>query len=465
MTEDRYRARSLWLDEFDGSLEPRPALAEDIEVDVAIVGGGYTGLWTAYYLLERDPGLRVAIVEREICGFGASGRNGGWCVGEMAGGYEKAEQIGDAARAFRQTRAAMDTVDEVGRVVAAEGIDCDFHKGGVIRVARTMPQLERQREEVEHHHGLGFTHDDLHLLDASEAGRRMGATNVLGGLFYGACARVHPAKLVRGLAAAVEAKGAAIFEQTAANSITPGSGTSRASVTTASGVIRATSIIRATEGYTKSLDGEARSMVPFYSLMVATEPLLDETWEQIGLADNETFADDRYLVIYGQRTADGRIAFGGRGAPYGYGSKIDESIEARSVMHDLIVETLVDLFPVLRTTKITHRWGGVLGIPRDWSPSVGLDCSTGIGWGGGYVGEGVAISNLAGRTLADLVVGRDSELTDLPWVDHHSRAWEPEPFRWVGISSAVRVMRSADDFEQRTGRPAKRAKILGLLRR
>lgn len=459
MSEDDYRRRSLWFDQYEGTLVPRTALAGDVDVDVAIVGGGYTALWTAYYLLTADPALRVAIIEREICGFGASGRNGGWCVGEMAGGYDTAARLGGHEGAVRQARAAMDTVDEIGRVVTHEGIECDFDKGGVIRVARTKPQLDRQISEVEHHHELGFGHDDLHLLDAAEAGRRLGATNVLGGMFYGACARVHPAKLVRGLADVVEALGAQIFEQTTATSVSAGE------VRTDRGVVRSTHVVRATEGYTKTLEGQPRALVPFYSLMVATEPLSEEIWDTIGLRQNETFADDRYLVIYGQRTADGRIAFGGRGAPYGYGSKIDPAIETRSAMHDLIADTLVDLFPVLSDVAITHRWGGVLGIPRDWYPSVGLDRATGLAWGGGYVGEGVAISNMAGRTLADLIAGTDSELTSLPWVNHRSRNWEPEPLRWTGISSAVRIMRSADAVEQRTQKPARRAELLGLIRR
>ena len=453
------RSRSLWLEQYPGSLEPRAALDGDTAVDVAIVGGGYTGLWTAYYLLVHDPSLRIAVVEAEICGFGASGRNGGWCVGEMAGGYETAERIGDADGAFRQTRLAMDTVEEVGKVVAAEGIECDFSHGGVIRVARTQPQLDRMVDEVAHMHRLGFTADDLSLLDAGEAVRRLGATDVLGGLHYGACARVQPAKLVRGLADVVEARGATIYEQTRATAIESGR------VVTDRGTIQAETVVRATEGYTKTLDGHLRSMVPFYSLMVATEPLSDAIWEQVGLRNNETFADDRYLVIYGQRTADGRIAFGGRGAPYGYGSKIDPQIESRSAMHELIIKTLRELFPVLGDVDFTHRWGGVLGIPRDWTPSVGLDRATGMAWAGGYVGEGVAIANFAGRTLADLILERESDLIDLPWVNHRSRSWEPEPMRWIGIRSAVALMRSADRYERTNGESADRAKLIQLIRR
>jgi glycine/D-amino acid oxidase-like deaminating enzyme len=351
-------------------------------------------------------------------------------------------------------RAMFETVDEVGRVCVAEGIDCGFAKGGTVRVARNDAQLARQRKEVEHHHAAGLSDDDLRVLDRTEAHRRLAATDIVGGLFFAHTAALHPAKLVHGLAHAVERRGVTIAERTTATRIAPGV------VDTDHGRLRAPTIVRATEGYTASLDGEARTLAPLYSLMIATEPLPDDVWGQIGLHQRETFADDRHLVIYGQRTVDGRIAFGGRGAPYGYGSRIDPAIETSSRRHDLIEATLRALLPALAQARITHRWGGVLGVPRDWFPSIAFDRSTGLAHAGGYVGEGVAAANLAGRTLADLIVGVDTERTDLPWVGHRSRRWEPEPLRWLGINGALRVMSSADRMESRTGRPARRADLL-----
>ncbi|MCH8972141.1 MAG: FAD-dependent oxidoreductase, partial [Acidobacteria bacterium] len=188
-------------------------------------------------------------------------------------------------------------------------------------------------------------------------------------------------------------------------------------------------------------------------------------WTEIGLAERQTFADDRHLVIYGQRTADGRIAFGGRGAPYLFGSRIDPATEQRSRIHDRLVETLVELLPALEGVAITHRWGGVLGVPRDWFPSVGFDRDTGSAWGGGYVGEGVAASNLAGRTLADLITGTESPRVDLPWVGHRSRNWEPEPLRWLSINGALQVMEWADRSESRTGRDSMLARWMWKLMR
>ncbi|MCP3977501.1 MAG: FAD-dependent oxidoreductase [bacterium] len=459
MTVD-YRNRSLWLDGFPGSLDPRPSLDGDSTVDVAIVGGGYTGLWTAYYLLQLDPTLRILVIEKEIVGFGASGRNGGWCIGEIAAGPDRHEDATDNAAARRFLHELFATVDEVGNVAQRESIDCHFAKGGTIRLARGPAHLARQRGEVDHQHqAFGLSDDDLRIVDAAEARRHIRGTDTVGGMFFAHSAALDPARLVRGLADSVERSGGTIVEQTAVTSIEPGR------VVTDRGIVRAEIIVRALEGYTGSLAGHARTLAPLYSLMVATEPLPESVWNEIGLADRQTFADERHMVIYGQRTADGRIAFGGRGAPYGFASRIDASIEHRSRIHDRIFETLVDLLPVLEGTKITHRWGGVLGVPRDWFPSVGLNRATGLAWAGGYVGEGVAASNLAGRTLADLITGTESNRIDLPWVGHQSRRWEPEPIRWLEINGALRVMGAADRSESRSGRESRLAQWMWRLLR
>lgn len=458
--QETYRSRSLWLDNHPGSLEPRPPLAGDTEADVAVVGGGYTGLWTAYYLLRLDPTLRVVVLERDIIGFGASGRNGGWCIGELAAGPARHERVAGNDSARRFLRELFDSVDEVGRVAERERIDCHFAKGGTIRLARNKAQLRRQADEVAHlHRAFGLADDDLRLLGADEARTHIRAANVMGGLLFAHTAALHPARLVRGLGEAVERLGATIVEQTTASAIGPGR------VLTDRGTVKADVVVRALEGYTPTLDGQSRALAPLYSLMVATEPLSDDLWTEIGLAKRQTFADDRHLVIYGQRTADGRIAFGGRGAPYGFRSRIDPAVERRSRIHDRIIETLVELLPQLTGVGISHRWGGVLGVPRDWFPSVGYHRQSGIAWAGGYVGEGVSPSNLAGRTLADLITGTDSPRVDLPWVGHRSRNWEPEPLRWLSINGALRVMGFADRSESRGGRDSRLAKGMWRLLR
>ena len=234
-------------------------------------------------------------------------------------------------------------------------------------------------------------------------------------------------------------------------------------VVTSRGTVRAKAVVRATEGFSTQLRASHRDVIPFYSLMIATEPLATELLDEIGLRNGEVFSDMRHLVIYGQRTLDGRIAFGGRGAPYHYGSRIKAEFDCDRRMHDLVHKALVELFPALSGLRVTHRWGGPLGIARDWHPSVGFDRVTGLGWAGGYVGDGVAVTNLAGRTLAALITGVDEDLTRLCWVGHRSPSWEPEPLRWLGVNAALRAMALADQGEARSGRDSRLAGALGKL--
>jgi glycine/D-amino acid oxidase-like deaminating enzyme len=236
-------------------------------------------------------------------------------------------------------------------------------------------------------------------------------------------------------------------------------------VTTAHGTVTADVVVRATEAYTRDLPGERRTLIPIYSLMVATEPLPQAVFDEIGLADRPTFADDRYMVIYGQRTEDNRLAFGGRSVPYAFGYAIRPSLEQRARSHAQIAASLRELFPAVADAKITHRWGGVLGAPRNWMPSAQFDRATGFATAGGYVGEGVAAANLAGRTLADLVLGEETEPTTLPWVTVRSRKWEPEPLRWIGVRGARSVLGVADVLEDRNRGEAKWAQRLSRVLR
>jgi len=423
---------SFWLHSL-GPVTPRPALPGDRTADVAIVGGGYTGLWTAYYLARAAPRLSVVVLEAEYCGFGASGRNGGWASGLFPVGVAELARRHGAERAAAMHAALAGAVDEVGRAAAAEGIDCDYAKGGTISLARSPAQLRRARASE------GF-------LDADQARGICGAGDVLGGVYRPDCAALHPAKLVRGLAGAAERHGVRIHEGTRVRRI------DRGSVVTDHGTVRAGTVVRALEGYTAALTGHRRALAPVYSLMIATEPLPPADWERIGLARRETFSDERHLVIYGQRTADDRLAFGGRGAPYHFGSRIEPGYDRVPAVFDRLRHTLTEMFGI--RPAIAYRWGGPLGIPRDWMPSVGLH--DGLAWAGGYVGDGVAAANLAGRTLADLILGAGSDLTRLPWVGHRSPRWEPEPIRWLGINAALRATGLRDTLERHRPRRAVR---------
>ncbi len=450
----------LWIDRLEPSVAHRAGLEADLDADVAIVGGGFSGLWTAYYLKRLAPALRVVVIERHHCGFGASGRNGGWAIGELAGSYadyaRRSSRSGSPGDSLRLMRAMFDAVDEIGRVAAAESIDCDYAKGGTIRVARTAPQAQRQTAEAAEAQRLGLTEDEFRLLGPDEACEQLNATGVRSGILVGPSAVVDPAKLATGLARTVEQSGVEIYEQTRATAI----GTAALQVVPnaqdrapSSRRVHAPVIVRATEAYTRDLRGSRRELLPVYSRMIATEPLPDEFFDDIGLAARPSFADDRRMVTYGQRTADNRIAFGATGVPYSFGSRIKPSMEEHLGMHRRIWRILAEMLPQLNDVGITHRWGGALGIPRNWLPGVRFCPQTGRGTLGGYVGEGVAASNLAGRTLAELIAGCNTDRTRLPWVGVSSRRWEPEPLRWLGVRSSRALLGVADRRELRSDRP------------
>ncbi len=449
-------SRALWADTAP-SRSARPALVRDVEVDVAVVGGGLTGLWTAHYLAEADPSLRIAVLEAETVGHGASGRNGGWCSALFPASLDSLADLGGRDAALAQHAAMRDSVDEVARAADALGIDAQLAKGGTIALVRSPAQLTRARAEVAHARRWGIGEDELSLLGAGQARSLVDAAGTLGATYTPDCAALHPLRLVHGLADSLVERGVVVHEHSRATDVGPGR------VVTAGGTLRAGTVLRATEGWTATLPGHRRDVVPVYSLVIATAPLPSEVWERIGLARRETFTDHRHLIVYGQRTADDRLVFGGRGAPYHFGSRIRPAYDADDRVFAALRATLVDLFPVLHDVRVTHAWGGPLGVARDWCASVGLDPVTRVGWAGGYVGDGVSTTNLAGRTLRDLVLGRDTALTRLPWVGHRSPHWEPEPLRWLGINAGLRAMTWADAEERLTRRPSLLARAVAPL--
>ncbi len=445
-------APSFWLEQL-GALPRRPALQQDREADVCIVGAGFTGLWTAYELRRADPSLEVVVLEARHVGFGASGRNGGWVLGEVSGSPRAWSRRGGAGAARTMARAIQETVGEVGAVIEREQIGCDWKHGGSLTVAQNQVQLDRLQGEAENQRVLLGAELARELLDAEAVRSRIAVDGALGGSFTPHCARVQPARLVLGLAACAERLGATIYERTPALELSPGI------VRTLNGYVRARFVLRATEGYTADLPGRHRAMLPLNSTMIVTEPLDQGTWNSIGWGGCETLLDGSLVYTYSQRTADGRIAIGGRGVPYRFGSRTDREGPVPASTAEQLRGRLTSLFPALRDVAVARAWHGVMGVTRDWCPTVGLDRLTGLGFAGGYVGDGVAASNLAGRTLCDLVLGRDSELTRLPWVGPPPRDWEPEPLRFIGARGTYSLYRIADVREQRHAHASRFGKL------
>ncbi len=442
-----YARYSFWLETSGDSLDPRAPLDGSIDVDVAILGAGFSGLWTAYYLLKREPSLNVAVLEAEIAGFGASGRNGGWCSSQfsMSPGLLR-ERFG--REAAREVMLAMyDAVDEVGRVCADEGIDAHYVKSGGLHIARGTHQAKANDDALALYDELGLA-DHYELLDAGQTVERIRVDGSIGSLLIKECAVIHPGRLVRGLARAVEKLGGTIYEQTPV--IDFESGPSPVLVTDR-GLVRAKTVVLAGEAYLTRFKRLNRQLLPMYSMISLTEPLDEDLWDEIGWRNRECVASNRYHVDYLQRTEDGRILFGSRGAPYIYGGPIADRYDHHQPTYDAIRRYVEEWFPMLRGVGFTHDWGGVFAVPRDWMTSVSYEPETGIATARGYAGQGVSTTNLAGRILADLITGVESSLTELPMAGHRSPNWEPEPLRWLGVTYVLRGYDRIDEQAERTG--------------
>jgi glycine/D-amino acid oxidase-like deaminating enzyme len=456
---------SLWWATLDHPVTPRASLRRDIDVDVAIVGGGFTGLWTARELKRRDPALRIAVLEKSVCGFGASGRNGGW-ASALFPIKNDVVVARSGLDAFTHQRHVLEgAVRDLGEAVEEDRIDARFIQGGTLTFARSELQSSRLKDEVRASHELGLSDNDVRWLEVSELYDYGYVRGAHGAMYSPHCARINPARLVRGLSDVDEDLGVAIYENTAVTRIRAGNNVRRPQVLTIGGTVTADFVVRATEAFTPTLPGERRTLAPIYSLMIATDPLSASFWDETGFRDYATFTDGRHLTIYGQRTSDNRIAFGGRGAPYHFGSTVEERFEENPKAFHVIERTLRELFPTLEGS-ITHQWGGPVGMTRDLSPSVLVDFETGLASAGGYTGDGVVLSRVCAIAIADLLTSPSTETahTRLPFVQHQGRRWEFEPLRWLGINMGIGLATWADHSERRGNRESRAAEWLHRLR-
>ncbi|GLK88820.1 NAD(P)/FAD-dependent oxidoreductase [Pseudomonas turukhanskensis] len=432
-----WRNVSLWMDQVDEPLIPRAPLIGAQEADVVIIGAGYTGLWTAYYLKRQAPELRVVIVEANISGFGASGRNGGWLMGAMLGEDRLLADLSPAAR--HESHELLHGIpDEVATVLQREGIDCDYRKAGVLYTAARYPEQETSlREQLRGLHAQGHTEADYRWLSVNELNEQLRVATPYGAIFTPHCATIQPAKLVRGLARTVERMGVQLFEQSAVTQWYPGV------VRTAQGEVRAEWVVPAIEGYSVTLPPLGNHLLPVQSLIVATAPLPASTWAEIGLERGQAFSEASRQVTYGQRTMDDRLVFGARGG-YKFGGKLRPDANLTDDEVSLRRYLFGELFPMLKKVPITHSWGGNLGMSRSFHPTMLCDRKNQVALAGGYGGEGVGASNLGGRTVAQLILGETSALTRQPWVQQDSsikqglRTWEPEPCRWLGYNAIIK---------------------------
>lgn len=423
--------QSLWADSEERFKGKR--LEANREFDVAIIGGGFSGLWTAFHLNKLDSKLRIAVFEANEIGFGASGRNGGWASSE----YPVSEKTLKKKIGHRSTEmlfaALNDSIDEIGVFAIKYAKSAKFMKSGSLYFARNQGQLKRLQEKPES--GSWVT--------AGELQERIRISGALGGRFNSQCAAVQPYNLLQGLAKYLAKRGVAIFDKSWASRTPEGVLVNSFSVT-------APVVIQATEVY-----GEPRrEFIPLYSLMVATEPLSNSTWKEIGNRDRFTFAQNSYVINYAQRTSDGRLAIGGRGAMSPFGSKLNSSRESTAAVHNRLIELAKSWFPLLGDVTFTHRWGGAVAITRDWEPYLQFNRASGFGRLGGYAGDGVTMSHLAGKIMAHEILDRKLEFRKLHFVGEKIRKWEPEPIRYLAVNGLIYLSTLSDREETITKRPS-----------
>ncbi|MEY4366242.1 MAG: hypothetical protein RLZZ305_1586 [Actinomycetota bacterium] len=444
----------LWRERSPGA--HLPPLSRDSDADVVIVGAGFSGLWTAHHLATLDPSLDILVLDARQPGFGASGRNGGWCSAIFPVPLPDLVRMHGHEAALAQKAALVGAVDAVGDFLRVHSIDAGWTKAGTLTVATNEAQVERLTSDLASENAASenaSSGPEVRWLEQEELAARVKVAGALGAVFDPNCAALDPQALVNGLVGSVTGAGVRLHGSTSVTAI--GNGYVETQGDGGHCWVTARHVVLASEAWNSGFKGRKRSVVPLYSYVVATEPLPEATWREIGWHGRETLSEGRRMVTYAQRTADGRIVFGGRGAPYAFGSDIHSSRDTNARVHSAVVETMHELFPAASGARITHRWGGPLGIPRDWHPSVHTDARTGATVVGGYTGDGVALSWLAGRIAAHRIARVDDAVLSLPMNDHRPRQWEPEPLRWVGINTGLLATRMADAHEGRTGRSSR----------
>lgn len=439
-----------WLSTSSDDLKMRSPLEGDAVVDVAIVGGGFSGLWTAFFLLSENPGLRVAIVEKHFCGYGASGRNGGWCSPRFP------VDAGPLIRRYgmdlaRQTILAQQRcVQEFPELLAKADIDADFRRTGLLSLARSPGQMASLVSTFETFAKLGLSADSQ-LLGADETYEKVHVTKLSGALRSTHGASIHPGKLVRGLARAVERMGATIFEQT--HALTIRGGDDAAAVTERGTIHARRAVVAAGEAYMTDMPQYHRDVLPMSSMIVLTAPLTTAQWGAIGWAEGECLSSQVHTKNYLTRTRDGRILYGSRGAPYRFASDMAERALQDEETFAWMRSTVKEWWPALQDISFTHSWGGYLGIPRDWMPSVNFDPVSRIGRLYGYTGRGVATSAMCARLLAGRIGGWTTGLEALPFHRREAPRWEREPLRWAGVRYTQNALGRVDEADDQGRAP------------
>jgi glycine/D-amino acid oxidase-like deaminating enzyme len=449
------RTRNPWLREAladEDDPRPLPGPASDRTVDVAIVGGGFTGLWTAYRLIERDPSQRVVVLEQDICGAGPSGRNGGF----VNAWWDEAATLIDlfgADGALACAEAVEASVVDIGAWCDRHGLDAHYRRAGMMTVATAAAHDGRWTDDVEAAASLGRP-EALQSMDAEAVAARCRSPRFRGGALMPGGATVHPARLVRGLRRACVERGVVIHEGTRVAGLSDRGGPLvrlRAVSERGSVEVRAPHVVLAVNAWAAGWPAFRTRILTWGSYMVRTEPAPDLIATELGWTGGESIVDARFSVTYLHVTRDGRIAIGAGGGKPGFGGRIGGVLTDDAGSAARAAAALRRLFPALDSVAITDAWGGPIDVSPDHLPLIGTLAGR-VHYAFGYSGNGVAPSHLAGRILAGLVLGTDEPVTRLPLVGRHAKRFPPEPFRWAGARVLREAMIRREDAEE-AGRP------------
>ena len=443
-SRSHYPEKGLWHATY-GAYQPSAPPSGRVDADVAIVGGGFTGIATAYWLLEADPSLKVVVLESEVVGYGASGRNGSFAMTVVGLGLDVLAKLKGREFAVAAHHYMERAVDTVGELVEKEKLDCDYTLPGFLRMATTPAYVKRIREEVELAQELGL--DGIEWLDRDAARERVRSDLYLGAWWEPRMALVNPLKLVREMKVRAERRGATVFEHSPVTSIERGA---RFELRTPNGSVSAERMLLATNAYSHLLEPTRRKQVPAWTYVVATEPLTDEQFAAIGWDGREGVEDARNLIHYYRVTPDRRILMGGGPVGLSYGTDMERDGNVRAWRH--LEEHVAELFPALKGVKVEHRWGGPFSVTLDLTPAVGHLGDERAVYSVGCIGHGVSMTHLNGRVIADLLLGRQTELTETPFVNRRVLPWPPEPMRF-GVSAALRSYLQVEDWVRERGMP------------
>jgi glycine/D-amino acid oxidase-like deaminating enzyme len=441
MPDNHYPQKSFWLNTY-GPYTPNASLQGDLTVDVAIIGGGYTGLATAYFLKQAEPTICVAVLEGEVVGYGASGRNGGFAMTLF--GLEPAV----TAALFGKQRTAEAhhycerSVDLVRDLIREHAMQSDFEYTGFLRLATRPGFVKRIQHDLEILTSEGIT--GIQWIDQAAARAEINSPIVLGAWREPRCGILNPAKHVRELKRVAQAAGAQVYEQSPVLEIKRAG---KFTLRTPQGAMTADKIVFATNAYSHLIPEIKRKQVPAFTHMVITEPLTPEQLDSIGWRNRSGLEDARNLVHYLRLTVDNRIAIGGSDVTLSYGRSMDRDLNETTFRQ--LEQDTVTLFPTLKGVKLAFRWGGPVSVPIDMAPAIGSVGDERAWYSLGCVGHGVAPTHLNGQTLADLLLERQTDLTSVWFVRRRTIPWPPEPLRWAASQAILGYLHAEDWWYER----------------